>query len=85
MSKVVVTTPINRQSLRNKSKDELIDIVLLCADTNGKLRGLIRDSKSFVNCALEFWDWSLFPHSEQSARELRDKLAAAVAEEDGGQ
>lgn len=56
----------------------------LC-ESHERLRGEIaslaavsRDALAFLKHALEFWDWRYFPLSQESAEELRDKLAAKL-------
>lgn len=41
------------------------------------------DGLAFVRHALEFFDWSRFPHLYESVEQLRDKMAAAVAKAKG--
>lgn len=45
-----------------------------------ELEAAAKDALAFVNYALEFWDWSIFQHSEEAAERLRDRLAALTTE-----
>jgi hypothetical protein len=42
------------------------------------------DGLAFVRHALEFFDWTAFPHLHASVEELRGKMSAAVKLAEGG-